>query len=65
MRWFTLLLELRSGGSVRAVDQIEGILNRDRKVATYKFALFRALAEIATQEPRVGRWLPVVGSRSG
>ena len=58
MRWFTLLLELRSGGSVRPVDQIEGILNRDRKVATYKFALFRALAEIATQEPRAGRWLP-------
>lgn len=56
-RWVTMLLELRSG-PVRAVDQIEGILNRDRKVATYKFALFRALAEIATQEPRAARWLP-------
>jgi SAM-dependent methyltransferase len=56
--WVTLLLELRAGGQVRAVDQIEGILNRDRKVATYKFALFRALAEIATQEPRAARWLP-------
>lgn len=40
------------------MDQIEGILNRDRKVATYKFALFRALAEIAIQEPRSARWLP-------
>lgn len=57
-RWFTLLLDLRSGGAFRAVDQIEGILNRDRKVATYKFALFRALAEIATQEPRASTWLP-------
>lgn len=56
--WVTLLLELREGGQTRAVDQIEGILNRDRKVATYKFALFRALAEIATQEPRAARWLP-------
>ncbi len=56
--WVTLLLELRAGGQTRAVDQIEGILNRDRKVATYKFALFRALAEIATQEPRAARWLP-------
>lgn len=55
-RWYTLLLELRSTGALRAVDQIEGILNRDRKVATYKFALFRALAEIATQEPHCAIW---------
>ena len=55
-RWYTLLLELRAGGALRAVDQIEGILNRDRKVATYKLALFKALAEIATQEPRIARW---------
>ena len=58
IRWTTLLLELQTGQGLRAVDQIEGILNRDRKVATYKFALFRALAEIATQEPRTARWLP-------
>lgn len=62
-RWFTLLLELRAGGPLRAVDQIEGVLNRDRKVATYKLALFRALAEIAGQEPRTARWLP--GGRVG
>jgi SAM-dependent methyltransferase len=55
-RWYTLLLELRAGGALRAVDQIEGILNRDRKVATYKLALFKALAEIATQESRTARW---------
>lgn len=55
-RWYTLLFELRAGGSVRAVDQIEGILNRDKKVATYKLALFRALAELATQEPRCATW---------
>jgi SAM-dependent methyltransferase len=56
-RWVTQLFELRSGGPARAIDQIEGILNRDRKEATYKLALFRALAEIATQEPRAARWL--------
>ena len=56
MRWFSLLFELRSGGPTRAVDQIEGILNRDRKVATYKLALFRALAELAIQEPRCATW---------
>lgn len=54
--WFTLVLELGAGDKLRAVDQIEGILNRDRKVATYKLALFRALAEIATQEPRMVAW---------
>ena len=55
-RWTTLLFELRAGGPLRAVDQIEGILNRDRKVATYKLALFRALAEIAIQEPPSAQW---------
>lgn len=54
--WYTLLLELRVVGGVRAIDQIEGILNRDRKTASYKLALFKALAETATQEPRTARW---------
>lgn len=56
--WYTLLFELRAGDAVRAVDQIEGILNRDRKVATYKLALFRALAELALREPHLARWHP-------
>lgn len=56
--WYTLLLELRSKSVQRPLDQIEGILNRDKKEATYKLALFRALAEIATQEPRRAVWLP-------
>lgn len=55
-RWYTLLLELRAGGPIRAADQIEGILNRDRKVATYKLALFRALAELALQEVHCAHW---------
>lgn len=55
-RWYTLLLELQSAGGLRAVDQIEGILNRDRKTASYKLALFKALAEMATQEPRTALW---------
>jgi SAM-dependent methyltransferase len=55
--WFTLLLELRNSGVQRPIDQIETILNRDRKEATYKLALFRALAEIATQETRRAVWL--------
>jgi SAM-dependent methyltransferase len=55
-KWYTLLFQLAGTGQLRAVDQIEGILNRDRKVATYKLALFRALAEMATQEPRSATW---------
>ena len=54
--WLTQLFELRSAGLPRAVDQIEGILNRDLKVATYKLALFRALSELAIQEPRIATW---------
>lgn len=54
--WTTLLLERGSGGQQRPIDQIESILNRDRKEATYKLALIRALAEIATQEARSAVW---------
>jgi hypothetical protein len=40
------------------VDQIEAIINRDRKVATYKLALLRALCEIAQTEYRNVQWHP-------
>ncbi len=55
-RWSSQLFELQTGHALRASDQIEGILNRDRKVATYKLALFRALAEIAMQESHAATW---------
>ncbi|XPG03604.1 class I SAM-dependent methyltransferase [Pseudomonas aeruginosa] len=54
--WYTLLLELRTTGTLRAIDQIEGVLNRDKKVATYKLALFRALADIAMHESKTAVW---------
>jgi len=56
--WITLLFELTDSHVVRPIDQIEGVLNRDRKVATYKLALFRALCEIAMTEFQKVRWLP-------
>ncbi len=55
--WRTFLFEARYPGSSRPLDQIEAILNRDRKTATYKLALFRALSEIATMEFDQARWL--------
>jgi SAM-dependent methyltransferase len=54
--WYTLLFELQGQGAQRPIDQIETILNRDRKEATYKLALIRALAEIAIQEARCVQW---------
>jgi hypothetical protein len=41
---------------IRPVDQIEAIINRDRKVATYKFALLRALCDISQTEYRNVKW---------
>lgn len=56
-RWATQLFVLESRGS-RSLDQIEAILNRDKKDATYKPALFRALAELATTSYHSAQWLP-------
>jgi len=50
------LFVLESQGS-RSLDQIESILNRDKKDATYKPALFRALAELATTSYHAAIWL--------
>lgn len=57
VEWVSLLFQLKSGANTRPIDQIEGVLNHDKKSATYKFALFRALAEIATQSPNSVSWL--------
>ena len=55
--WHVLLFTLQHTAGLRPLDQIEGILNRDRKTATYKLALFRALSEIATTEFEQARWV--------
>lgn len=56
IEWVSLLFHLKSGANTRPIDQIKGMLNHDKKSATYKFALFRALAEIATQSPNSVAW---------
>ena len=55
IRWNSFLLDTARG---RPLDRIEGVLNRDRKTATYKLALFRALSEIGTLQDHVAEWLP-------
>jgi len=56
--WFTQFYEYRAQTGVRPLDQIEAVLNRDKKEATYKLAFFRALAEIAQVNERSAVWLP-------
>ncbi len=56
-RWATQLFVLEGHGS-RSLDKVQGILNRDKKDATYKPALFRALAELATTSYHAAVWLP-------
>jgi len=61
VRWATLLFELAHAEDVaspRPLDRIEAVLRRDRKTATYKLALLRALADIATSQSRRVRWRP-------
>ena len=57
IEWVSMLFQLKSEANTRSIDQIEGVLNHDKKSATYKFALFRALSELATQSPNSVNWL--------
>jgi SAM-dependent methyltransferase len=57
IEWISMLFHLKSIANTRPIDQIEGVLNHDKKSATYKFALLRALAEIASQSQSSVRWL--------
>lgn len=57
IQWNSFLFELDSARG-RPLDRIEGVLNRDRKTATYKLALFRALSELGTVQDRQAEYLP-------
>ncbi|HCE42268.1 MAG TPA: methyltransferase type 11 [Lentisphaeria bacterium] len=55
-RWAVMLFKLESDSGSRPIDTIESVLNKDRKVATYKLALFRALAELAMTNYSLAIW---------
>lgn len=55
--WYVFLFQLKYASGSRPLDMIEGILNRDKKTATYKLALFRALSEIAITEFEQVQWV--------
>ncbi|MCB1144911.1 MAG: methyltransferase domain-containing protein [Leptospiraceae bacterium] len=54
--WVTILFELEHKETLRPLDKIEGILNRDKKQATYKLALFRSLCEISKTAFHSVKW---------
>lgn len=54
--WYVFLFELLAADADRPLDRVESILNRDKKDATYKLALFRALADIAQTQYNVARY---------
>ncbi|TFG60084.1 MAG: hypothetical protein E4H36_12665, partial [Spirochaetales bacterium] len=56
IRWATLIFEYKGSVLSESVDRIEAIINRDRKTATYKLALLRALCDIAGKETNSARW---------
>jgi SAM-dependent methyltransferase len=53
--WTSMLFEKLAANADRPLDQVESVLNRDKKDATYKLALFRALAEIAQTQYNTAR----------
>jgi SAM-dependent methyltransferase len=54
--WSSLVFQLDEPGAVRSIDQVETIIRRDRKDATYKLALLRALCDIAQTSHRQAHW---------
>ncbi len=58
IKWSVTVYELLSSTGTRSIDKIESVLNRDKKTATYKLALFRALADIAAREYNSVTWYP-------
>jgi SAM-dependent methyltransferase/phage repressor protein C with HTH and peptisase S24 domain len=59
--WTVMLLTKADAATSRPLDTVESVLNRDKKDATYKLALFRALADIAQTNYSIARYLD--GSR--
>jgi SAM-dependent methyltransferase/SOS-response transcriptional repressor LexA len=58
IKWRTMVLRRLDDARDRPLHLVEGILNRDQKVATYKLALFRALSEIAQTQSHLARFTP-------
>jgi SAM-dependent methyltransferase/phage repressor protein C with HTH and peptisase S24 domain len=58
VQWWAGRFRKADDAGDRPLHLVEGILNRDKKDATYKLALFRALAEIAQTQSHLAAFLP-------
>jgi SAM-dependent methyltransferase len=56
VRWMALAAEKGPLQVARGLHRIQAVLAQDRKVATYKFALVRALCEVGRTEAHAVRW---------
>jgi hypothetical protein len=56
VRWTVLLFRKEPAGALKPMETLESVLRHDRKVNTYKFALLRALAYLATHRYNIARW---------
>lgn len=56
VKWGVVVFNLESDTGSRSIDKIESILNRDKKTATYKLALFRAFTDIASTGYNTVHW---------
>lgn len=54
--WHTLVVEKINLDAKSGISRIQDIIQRDKKTATYKFALLRALCEISRYEQHVVTW---------
>ncbi len=56
--WMTALFKDAGGEGLRPIETLESILVEDRKVNSYKYALLRALANLAMHRYNAVEWLP-------
>lgn len=56
LEWHTLVVEKINLDAKSGISRIQDIIQRDKKTATYKFALLRALCEISRYEQHVVKW---------
>ncbi len=56
VRWFNLVVEKGALDRVSGLERIEAVLAQDRKTATYKLALLRALCAIARNAVNLVEW---------
>ncbi len=59
IEWHSLVVEKINLDAKSGISRIQDIIQRDKKTATYKFALVRALCEISRYEQHVVKWSEV------